>query len=229
MAKRTLLDRNDTDALYKSAIEYAIEVYAVYDVSAELGISGPFSFSALEQGQQQENEARKHLSENGQPVMGVLQFDLADYLEYALSECRYGIALTLAKDPCEDIVAASERYCEENKADYILDAVYVYQVTSIVNGEEENEEKTISYKDLMVSFHSTDVLGDVLLQGVIGQEYPAGTQTVTILDRSIEYYAFADVRESVIMAYVEKRGLPEYLKKYISDCQYTFDVSQLAE
>lgn len=229
IAKRNLVGRNDLDALYNSAIEYAIEVYGLYDLAAELEVSDEFSFNDLKNGIQQENEARNKLLQSGQPVMGILQFGLSDYLEYLLSECRYNIALAIAKKPSSDILEGAEDYYEANKEDYISDATYTYQVLSIVDGKEVAEVKTVSQEDLMVAYHSSDLLGDVLLQGNIGEEYTIGDERITVLDRSNEYYPFSDVQEMVTMAYVEKQWLPEFLEGCVASCDYTFDDSRIIE
>lgn len=229
IAKSKLADRKDEDAVYQSAIEYATEVYALYDLSAELQLSDPFSFSALEEKMQQENESRKEQSQNGQPVMGVLQYELSDYLEYSLSECRYNIALALAKAPTDEITAQARQYYEEHKEDYISDATYQYQVISVIDGKEVSEIKTISYEELTASYHSSDALGDILIQGDIGKEYHVGSEKITVLDRKIVYTDFSDIQQMVIMTFMEKEGLSKYLEEYAESCEVVFDVSQLSD
>lgn len=229
IAKRNLTDRNDTDAVYQSATEFAVETYALYDLAVQMGLSDPFSISDLEQNLQKENQARKELAQTGQPVMGVLEFELTDYLEYSLAECRYNIALALAKSPTDEIITDAKQYYEENKQDYISDATYKYQVVSVANGEAVSEIKTISYEELTASYHSSDALGDVLLQGDIGQEYDVGTEKITVLDRTVEYFPFSDVQQMVIMTFVEKKQLSEYVQEYMDTCKVVFDASQLSE
>lgn len=229
IVKSKLADRKDEDAVYQSAIEYAMEVYALYDLSAELQLSDPFSFSALEEKMRNENETRKEQSQNGQPVMGVLQFELPDYLEYSLSECRYNIAVALAKAPTDEIIAQAKQYYEGHKEDYISDATYQYQVVSVIDGKEVSEIKTISYEELTVSYHSSDVLGDILIQGDIGREYDVGSEKITVLDRKIRYTDFSDIQQMVVMTFVEKEGLSKYIEEYTDSCEVVFDASQLQD
>ena len=229
IVENNMTDRNDVDAVYQSAIVYAMKVYALYQLSAQLQLSEPFSYAVFQENLQQENEARRQQSQNGQPVMGVLEYEASDYLEYTISGCRYDISVAMAKGPSEQLLADAQQYYEVHKEDYISDATYQYQVVSIIQGEEVSEIKTLSYEQLTASYHSADVLGDILIQGEIGQVYHVGDEEITLLNRQVTYWDFSEIQEMVIMTYVEKEELDRYLEEYINTCEFSFDASQISK
>lgn len=222
IVKRNLVDRNDIEELYNNAVQYAVQTYALYDLGKQLGVCDAFDFKSLQANMDQENEKRRLSIQNGNAVMGLKQFGLTDYFEYCLSECRYNVTLALVKQATDDLMESAREYYEKNKESYIESGVYEYLVTTMQDGKEVSERKMVSYEDLMTSYHSSDLLGDILLQGNIGEEYDIGIGKITVLNKEIEYIPFEDVYEVVGMAYVEKEYLPTYLAAVFESEEFFF-------
>lgn len=229
IVKRNLINREDTQALYQNAAQYAVEAYSLFDLAAECQAAEPFSFETLKTDMEQENNAREEKIAKGEAVMGVRQFELADYFEYVLADYRQKTATAMAKNPSEEMLKEAERFYEENKENYISDATYEYQVKTQEDGQEKTEIKTITYEELTISYHSMDVLGDVLTSGNIGEEYDLGSSKVTLLKRELTYQPFEEIQSSVVADYVSKQYLPEQLENRAAAADVKLSEDALAE
>lgn len=229
IVKRNMVDREDTQSLYQNAAQYAVEAYCLFDLAAEYQAAEPFSFDALKTDMEQENNAREEKIAKGEAVMGVRQFELANYFEYVLADYKQKTATAIAKNPSEDLLEEAELFYEENKENYISDATYEYQVKTQEDGQEKTEIKTITYEELTVSYHSMDVLGDILTSGNIGEEYDLGSSKVTLLKRELTYQPFEEIQSSVAADYVSKEYLPEQLEKRADEIDVQFSEEALEE
>lgn len=229
IVNRDLIDREDTQALYRNAAQYAVEAYSLFDLAVEYQAAEPFSFETLKTDMEQENKTREEKIAKGEAVMGVRQFELADYFEYVLADYKQKTAAAIAKTPSEEVLKEAKRFYEEDKENYISDATYEYQVKTQEDGQEKTEIKTITYDELTVSYHSMDVLGDVLTSGNIGEEYDLGSSKVTLLNREVTYQPFEEVQGSVLTSYVSKEYLPELLKNRAAAADVSLSEDALAD
>lgn len=225
IVKKDMVERNDTEKVREQAAQYAAECYSLFHIAQECGAEDAFSFETFCEELQQKNEENEEKMSNGEAVMGLVEFEQIDYFEYVLAEYRQKTAEKLCESPDEEMIAAAEQYYEEHTNDYIADAQYEYQVTRVVDGKIETEIKTTDYQTLTQSYHSTDMLGDILLSGNIGEEYQVGDETIILLIRDVTCFTFEEAEDVVVQDYVTNQYLPEKIEKAAGQMEKTFHES----
>ncbi len=213
IAKKDMVDRDDEDQVKEQGALYAAECYSLFDIASECGAKEMFSFESFLDELDAKNKENKDKLSDGDVVMGLIQFEKYDYFKYILAEYRQKTIEKLSASPDKDMVESAEIYYEEHKDNYIENARYQYQV--IVETEEGIEIQIMEtdYQTITQSYHASDMLGDVLLSGNIGEEYDLGDRTVILLDRENSYYSFEEAKGAVIRNYVEDVYLPQEIER----------------
>ncbi len=213
IVKKDMIDRDDEEQVKELGALYAAECYSLFEIASECGAKEMFSFESFLDDLNEKNEENKDKLSEGDVVMGLIEFEMDDYFEYILADYRQETADRLSASPDEDMVESAEIYYEEHKESYIENARYQYQVTVETEDGTETEVMETDYLTITQSYHASDMLGDVLLSGNIGEEYDLGDRTVVLLDRENSYYSFEEAQGIVIRNYVEDVYLPQEIEK----------------
>lgn len=213
IVKKDMVDRDDTDQINKEAAQYAAEVYSLFDIAEECGAEDAFSYTTFKRELSETNEGNRDKIQNGDVVMGLVEYSEADYFEYVLADYRQKTEEKLADTADETMLAEAELYYEENKSNYIENIQYEYQITTEENGELTTEIREVDYQTLTQSYHSTDILGDILMTGNIGEKYDTGSGEVVLLKRDETYFSFEQVEYQAVLDYVINDYLPNLIKE----------------
>lgn len=213
IVKKDMVDRQDTEQVRKEAARYAAEVYSLFDIAEECGAEDRFSYTEFKQRLSETNEGNRDKIANGDVVMGLVEYTETDYFEYILSEYRQKTEEKLADTADEAVLAGAEIYYEENRSDYIDNIKYEYEITTEENGERKTEIKTTDYQSLTQSYHSTDILGDILMTGNIGEKYDTGNAEVVLLSREETFLTFEQAERQVVSDYIINEYLPELIEE----------------
>ena len=157
--------------------------------------------------------------------MGLIRFDEEDYFEYILAEYRQKTSEKLGSSPDEQMIENAKKYYEEHKDNYIDNIQFKYQYITEENGEENRQTITTDYHELSQSYHSTDMLGDVLMSGELGESYDIGTGTVILMERDVSYYLFEECGDMVVQDYITAEYLPKQIQNRAEKMEIQYDES----
>ena len=220
IAKKDMVDRDDEEQVKEQGALYAAECYSLYEIASECGAEEMFSFEAFLGDLEEKNKENEEKLSDGDAVMGLIEFEEYDYFEYIMAQYRQKTIEKLSESPDEEIAESAESYYEEHKDSYIENAQYQYQATTKDGSKTEINET--DYQTITQSYHASDMLGDVLLSGNIGETYDLGDETVTLLNREISYYSFEDVESTVIRDYVTEVYLPQEIERRAGQMEWHF-------
>ena len=225
IVKRDMIDREDEKQILENASEYAAECYSLFEIADECGAEEPFSFEEFQKDLENKNNENEEKLTDGDAVMGLIRFDEEDYFEYILAEYRQKTSEKLGSSPDEQMIENAKKYYEEHKDNYIDNIQFKYQYITEENGEENRQTITTDYHELSQSYHSTDMLGDVLMSGELGESYDIGTGTVILMERDVSYYLFEECGDMVVQDYITAEYLPKQIQNRAEKMEIQYDES----
>ena len=127
MVRQDSPSRNDEITLEAETKDFINHQNAMFYIAELAGLAEPYSFEAMQENMEQENQHRKEMKENGEVFYGLERFELNSYYQYITSNLQLDIFDYLVAQSTDEIIKEAKDFFTENIEDYQTIESVTYQ------------------------------------------------------------------------------------------------------